>query len=79
MKISVTIHINKKGKILGFCNTLGSIDYLKDESGKFKIFEVELEQIEEFNKGELKAKLENNSIIFHNEEEIEEEEEEKDE
>ena len=70
MKVNVTIRINEENEILGFCNEQGSVEFLKNKSGKgFKIFEAELEQVEAFNQGELKAKLENNNIVFYEKQE----------
>jgi len=70
MTIKVTIHVNDKNEIDGFCNEQGSLGFLKNKNGEdFRVFETELEQVEAFNKGELNAKLENDNIIFYEKEE----------
>ena len=75
MKVKVTVHVTEKNEVDGLCNEQGSLGFLKSKSGKFKLFDAELEQIEAFNKKELKARLEENELIFYKEEPKEEEKE----
>jgi hypothetical protein len=75
--MKVTVHINNKNEVDGLCNDQGSLGYLKNENGSFKLFDAEVEQIMAFNNKELKARIENNKLIFYIEETKEENENEK--
>ena len=75
MKVKVTVHVAENNEIDGLCNEQGSLGFLKNKNGKFKLFNVELDQFDAFNRKELKAKLKKNKLIFYKEEPKKEEKE----